>query len=226
MKSKIELLFFFVLTGMNGFSQTPSKLWDATFGGSIMDQLNSIQKTSDGGCISGGNSNSPADGDKTQDDWGSTDYWVVKSDAYGSKQWDARFGGFENEEFSSVIQTTDGGYLVAGSSASHLGGDKTIQARGADDYWIIKIDSNGFKQWEGCYGGHENDTRPRVIQTTDGGFLLAGSSRSDPFAEKSESCRGDYDYWIVKTNVNGVRIFGRSFPKSHFINCFHFFFSQ
>src|SRR5215470_11662639 len=126
MKNVLTLLFA-VFISANGMAQLPAKEWDATFGGSTMDQLNSIQKTNDGGCISGGNSNSPADGDKTQEDWGSTDYWVVKSDAYGNKQWDARFGGFQNEEFSSLIQTTDGGYLVAGSSGSHTGGDKTIQ---------------------------------------------------------------------------------------------------
>lgn len=112
-----------------------------------MDQLTALQQTTDGGYILGGISFSAANGDKSQASQGESDYWIVKIDANGVKQWDARFGGTLFEELFSIRQSVDGGYIMGGYSLSDVGGDKTNAARGRFDYWVVKTNANGIKQW-------------------------------------------------------------------------------
>ncbi len=64
------------------------------------------------------------------------------------KQWDKRFGGTDYDYLYSVQQTTDGGYILGGGSSSGISGDKTEASRGNYDYWVVKIDANGTKQWD------------------------------------------------------------------------------
>src|SRR5256885_16393709 len=73
------------------------------------------------------------------------------------KQWDNRFGGDNKDEFTCLIQTSDGGYLLGGWSNSESNGDKTQSLWGGDDYWIVKTDSLGNKQWDKRFGGSEFD---------------------------------------------------------------------
>src|SRR5436189_171808 len=99
----------------------PIKQWDLRFGGTGNDGITSLEQTTDGGYILGGNSNSGISGDKTQTCQGSLfydDYWMVKTDANGVKQWDARFGGDGSDDLWSIHQTTDGGYILGGTSTS------------------------------------------------------------------------------------------------------------
>src|SRR5205814_5997669 len=113
-------------------------------------------------------------GDKSQESQGKNDYWIVKIDSSGSKQWDARYGGSYDDIFNSLQQTSDGGYILAGYSASEASGDKTQNSRGGWDYWIVRTDANGIKLWDARFGGSDGDNLKKVIETTDGGFLLAG----------------------------------------------------
>ncbi|WP_410965932.1 hypothetical protein, partial [Salmonella sp. SAL4438] len=76
---------------------------------------------------------SNASGDITQNKIGKNDYWIVKSDGTGSKQWDARFGGDKSDILNSVQQTTDGGYILGGRSKSNISGDKTEESQGKYD---------------------------------------------------------------------------------------------
>jgi hypothetical protein len=78
------------------------KQWDYRFGGSINDHLFKMKKTKDGGYILGGHSSSPASGDKSQGTQGGFDYWVVKVNINGVKQWDKRFGGIGTEFFLEI----------------------------------------------------------------------------------------------------------------------------
>jgi hypothetical protein len=64
------------------------------------------------------------------------------------KQWDKRFGTNMAEQCTALQQTTDGGYILAGGTSGGISGDKTEDSRGRDDYWIVKIDANGIKQWD------------------------------------------------------------------------------
>jgi hypothetical protein len=161
------------------FSQIPLKEWDVQFGGSKKDELSALQQTTDGGYISGGNSLSGISGDKTQVSQGKSDYWIVKTDATGAKEWDSRFGGSENDYLLSLQQTSDGGYILGGTSESGISGDKTQASQGLSDYWIVKTDANGVKQWDARFGGSNLDFCNSVRQTTDGGYIVGGSPRPD-----------------------------------------------
>ncbi|MEK6481832.1 T9SS type A sorting domain-containing protein [Catalinimonas sp. 4WD22] len=184
-----------------------NKIWDKTIGGSSYDQLNSTTQTPDGGYLLAGTSRSPASGDKSEDSRGPRDYWVVKVDKQGNKIWDMTFGGSSFEELGSIISTPDGGYLLAGTSRSGTSGDKSEDNRGigwSSDYWIVKIDNHGNKQWDKTFGGNEDEVFSDLITTSEGGYLLAGYSNSPSSGDKSEDSEDlNWDYWIVKIDVNG-----------------------
>ena len=115
------------------------KQWDRRFGGSANDFCRSACPTPDGGYILGGYSMSGADGDKTQDSWGGTDYWIVKVDGSEEHTCDLRLGGTGVCRFMSEQPTPDGGYILGGYSSSGADGDKTEASRGGKDYWIVKV---------------------------------------------------------------------------------------
>ena len=194
------------------FAQAPfPKQWDYRFGGTKNDVLSALQPTTDGGYILGGWSNSEISGDKAEASQGGYDYWLVKIDAAGTKQWDKRFGGTKDDYATSVEQTADGGYLLGGYSSSGIGGDRTEGSRGAQDYWIVKTDASGNKQWDKRFGGPLYDYLYTVLQTPDGGYLLGGYSYSEAGGDKSQPSRGGIDYWIVKINADGTKQWDKRF---------------
>jgi PKD repeat protein len=188
-----------------------NKKWDKDFGGTDTDWLFSIQQTADGGYILGGNSVSGISGDKTQANQGIWDYWIVKIDSLGNKQWDRDFGGSVVEELSCVQQTRDKGYILGGYSNSGISGDKTELSQGANDYWIVKTDSLGNKQWDKDLGGTSDDVIFSLQQTSDGGFIMGGQSSSGIGGDKTQSSWGNYDYWIVKTDSLGNKQWDKDF---------------
>jgi hypothetical protein len=204
--SQGEYDYWMVKTNSNG-----NKQWDARFGGSANDFLTVIHQTTDGGYILGGYTVSDVDGDVTQAKVGQEDYWIVKTDAGGVKQWDKRFGGTNEDNLQSLVQTVDGGYLLAGASYSGANGDKTQTSKGSADFWVVKTDSNGVKQWDKSYGGDTIDYCNAVIATTDNGFLLGGYSFSEIGGDKSQRSRGDQDYWVVKIDASGTLQWEKTF---------------
>jgi hypothetical protein len=205
-----------LFNSLHSFAQAPEKKWDMDFGGLDGDFLYSLDQTSDGGFIIGGYSESGATGDKTQPSQGSSDYWIVKTDAAGAKQWDARFGGNSVDNLTSIQQTSDGGYILGGTSFSGIGGDKTQNNRGQNDYWIVKTDGNGVKQWDARFGGSSYEELLALQQTTDGGYILGGFSMSGANGDKSVPSMGGKDYWIVKVDANGVKQWDAAFGGNLF----------
>jgi len=178
--------------------------WQNTIGGFADDKLLDVIQTSDGGYLLGGYSNSDIGGDKTENSLGEDDYWVVKTDAAGVIQWQNTIGGSADDEMSSVIQTADGGYLLGGDSESGISFDKTENSIGLNDYWIVKIGSNGTVLWQNTVGGSSVEVFDELVQAQDGGYLLGGYSYSDSSGDKSENSLGSYDFWVVKIDVNGL----------------------
>ncbi len=207
------VLLYSVLSNVTAFAQTtpPPKQWDKRYGGNSADDLYALQQTNDGGYIYGGSSWSDSSGDKTENSRGNYDFWVVKTDAHGNKQWDKRFGGTNVEELRSVQQTIDGGYILGGKSLSGLGGDKTENSRGDKDFWIVKIDSNGNKQWDKRFGGTGREEFGALQQTADSGYVLAGTSNSNTGGDKTENSKGDNDFWLIKIDANGIKQWDKCF---------------
>lgn len=196
-----------------------NKQWDKTFGGLAAEYLTAAQQANDGSYIVGGFSYSETGGDKTQTNQGANDYWIIKTDALGNKLWDKDFGGTEKDFLYSISLTNDGGYILGGGSLSGITGDKSEENRDStestEDYWMVKIDANGNKEWDKTFGGTETDELHAVKQTPDGGYLLAGMSNSRLSGDKTEaSWSGSYDYWVVKTDALGNKLWDHVFGGS------------
>jgi hypothetical protein len=157
-----------------------SQVWSKTFGGPHDDGAFSIIQTSDGGYALAGNTYSFSGGNNT-------DFWLIKTDSLGKELWNKTFGGHRDDFGCYVTQTLDGGYALAGITNS--------SGYGREDVWLIKTDSDGNIIWNKTYGGALNDEAYSVLQTEDGGYVLAGST----YAYGS----GLWDAWIVKTDSAG-----------------------
>ncbi|QMU28779.1 T9SS type A sorting domain-containing protein [Adhaeribacter radiodurans] len=188
--------------------------WNLRYGGSGNEGFTTIIKTSDGGYLSGGYSASRVSGDKTQSSQGKNDYWLVKSDQNGKKLWDKRYGGSGDDYLNRIIPTKDGGYLLAGSSLSGKSGDKSEVSRGDRDYWIIKVDKAGTKQWDKSYGGSGYDELKKVLQLSTGEYILAGYSNSPVSGDKTQDSQGGNDYWLVKTSSSGKKLWDQRYGGS------------
>ena len=136
------------------------------------------------------------------------------------KQWDARFGGTGNDKLTVFQQTSDDGFILAGVSSSGVNGDKTQPAwNNSFDYWIVKTDASGNYQWDKRFGGTKNEILKSVYQTRDKGFLLGGYSNSGINGDKTQanwdtnsvSMNPSYDYWIVKIDSLGNKLWDKRF---------------
>ena len=114
-------------------------------------------------------------------------------------------GGNENDILRSMCVTKDGGFIVAGWSYSDSSGDKTVKNHGIiySDLWVIKFNNKGMMQWQKAIGGNGYELYGMVTATVDGGFILGGASMSDISGDKTESCRGNTDMWVVKLDSEG-----------------------
>ncbi|GHC42604.1 T9SS type A sorting domain-containing protein [Ulvibacter litoralis] len=179
-------------------------LWQNTIGGDNSDSIEAMASTSDGGCILGGYSDSNISGNKTENSRGQFDYWAVKINSSGDIEWDKTIGGNQDDVLFSILQSSDGGYLLTGISISDISGEKTENSQGSSDYWVVKLDANGTIEWQNTIGGNDIDNSYAAQQTTDGGYLIGGFSRSNISGDKNENGHGNYDVWIVKLNNVGI----------------------
>lgn len=190
-------------------------VWQKTLGGTLHDDGYSVRQTTDGGYMVAGWTGSN-DGDVTGNH-GNTDFWLVKLDANGNLVGQKCFGGSSAEFAYSIQQTTDGGFIVAGGSASS---DSDVsENNGSYDYWIVRLDSGENIMWQKSFGGVEYDIASSVEQTTDGGFIVAGhASSGDGDVTGHHGCTNSYDecldYWIIKLDEDGNLIWEKSLGGS------------
>lgn len=192
------------------YSQVPTIQWQKCYGGLMQDSPNDMQQTSDGGYVICGSSLS-TNGDITNH-IGNSDYWIVKLDVNGVIVWEKTLGGTGLDHGSAIQQTNDGGYIVAGYSPS-LDGQVTGN-HGAQDFWIVKLNVTGGIIWQKSLGGTADDLARSVIQTIDGGYIIAGESSSNDGDVTGN--HGEDDYWIVKLDPSGNLIWQKSIGGSGF----------
>jgi predicted secreted protein len=165
-------------------------LWNYTYGGVGNDEAFSIIQASDGGyAIAGYTTSFGSDG---------PDFWLVKVDSTGKTQWNASYGGVDDDEAHCVIETGNGGYLLAGYTTSF--------GAGLSDFWLVNTDSSGIVQWSKTYGGTGDDRAQCVVQTDDGGYAVVGYTYSYG--------AGGADGWLIKTDADGNPLWNTTYGGS------------
>ncbi|MFZ2070996.1 MAG: hypothetical protein WAV32_05280 [Halobacteriota archaeon] len=174
-----------VKTESNGDRQ-----WSKFFGGTDSEEAYSVQQTADGGYILTGYTESYGAGKR--------DAWLLKTYSNGTEEWNMTFGGKEHDWAYSVRQTDDG-YILVGSTSSY--------GHGQSDVWLLKTYPNGTEEWNMTFGYTNYDEGYSVRQTADGGYIIAGSTKSYG--------AGGSDAWLLKTNSNGDELWNRTFGGSY-----------
>jgi len=188
-------------------------LWEKTYGGSAWDEVAAICKTTDGGYVFVGDTYS-TDGDITFNHGGASDIWVVKINDTGKIMWQRCYGGSLNDYGNDVIQTTDGGYFIAGSTSSTDGDATGSGFHGWADCWFIKIDDTGAIQWQKCYGGGSVDVPGSVLQTLDGGYVVAATTLSTDGDITNGTTTDYFDAWLFKIDSAGTMVWNKTYGGS------------
>lgn len=182
---------------------SPEILWEKTFGGNGKEYLTAFIETTEGGYVLGGSSTSHPD-----ERYGPSDYRIVKIDVTGNKEWEKSFGGDGAESLQEMHQTSDGGFILLGTSTSRLAGDNPHNIHGNSDYWLLKLDAKGNKVWDKVLAGDWGFDINGLFQVSDGGFVLAGyiknnSEKKDSAAQKEAWTFGNSDFWVLKLSADG-----------------------
>ena len=176
-----------IKTDSNGVEQ-----WNNTFGAGKYDFGHSVQQTTDGGYILAG-------AYTYMGPPGTWDAWLIKTDSNGIMQWDQKFGGAYSDYAYSVQQTTDGGYILAGS---------TDPTNSNVEVYLIKTDSSGVATWTKTFGGANTDIGQSVKQTTDGGYIVTGWTDSIG--------AGLTDVYLIKTDSSGIATWTKTFGGANY----------
>ncbi len=164
--------------------------WTKTFGGGDDDDANYVVQTSSGGYAIGGVTLS----------YGGENIFLIKTNSIGDTLWTKIYGSgdtLSDASASSFQQTSDGGYVFTGYISNY--------GAGGDDYYLLKTDSNGNIAWAKTYGGTSDDDANAVIQTDDGGYMMAGTTNS--FADTLG------DIYLVKTNAVGDTLWTKAYAS-------------
>ena len=173
---------YFIKTDSSG-----DTIWTRTYGGSGIDRGSCVELNPDGGYIIAGHTESFGAGE--------FDAYVIRTDSFGEVLWTKTYGDFNRDSGQFIRQTSDGGYIIGGTTHSFGSG-------GADVY-LIKTDSSGDTVWTRAYGGHTHDIGYSVQQTSDGGYIVAGWTYSFD--------QGMGDVYLIKTDSSGDTVWTRTF---------------
>jgi len=167
--------------------------WQKALGGSLYDCAKSIRPTSDGGYIVAGETKS-YDGNINGANHGGQDAWLIKLSSNGGLEWQQALGGSDDETSQSLQITADGGYILAGYTASSNG--DVSGNHGHQDIWIVKLSNSGAMQWQKSLGGTNNENAQCIQPSVDGGYIVSGRTFSNDGQVSGN--HGDSDAWIIK----------------------------
>ena len=172
--------------------------WNQTYGGNDFESVSTIIRTSEGGyalaCTT------------TSFGAGSSDFWLVKLDSYGNVEWNQTYGGSGVEFANSLVETSDGGYALAGSTSALVAGNA--------DVWLVKVDSLGNLEWNQTYGGPKADYCDSMVISCDGGYTLACITQTPMPLGSAHFVEGDGDFWLAKVDSLGNMLWNQTYGVS------------
>ncbi len=161
---------------------TGQEVFNKTFGGTSNDFAHAAVQTAEGGYIVCGQTDSYGLGTNLK-----PDIWIIKLDPKGTREWEKTYGGKEADIAFAIQQTADKGYIVAGTTSSF--------GKGYPSIWILRLDTKGDSVWSAWFEGPMVSTARSVVQTADGGYLIAGSGKEN----------------ILKLDKNGKKEWGKKY---------------
>jgi hypothetical protein len=185
----VLLIIFFLFPTLHFsllYAQAPDTMWTRTYGGTSSDWGESVQETSDGGFIIAGKTSSFGVGG---------DVYLIKTDVLGDTFWTKTYGGTSQDYGESVRETQDGGFIIAGETASF--------GAGSYDVYLIKTDVDGNVLWTKTYGGTSDDMGNSIRETSDGGFIISGNTYSYG--------AGGSDVYLIKTDASGDSLWTKTY---------------
>src|SRR6218665_890492 len=168
--------------------------WQQVMGGVFNDRATSVQSTTDGGCIVSGYGSLDGNNDAGMDGW------ILKLTATGAVEWHKMVGGTGMDTFYSVQQTSDGGFIAAGNTASsdgNISGGNATQNN--YESLAVKFDASGNIKWYNSFGGSNLDMAYSIIQLPDGGYVMGGYTVSP----NVPGYHGNCDLWLARLNPEG-----------------------
>jgi gliding motility-associated-like protein len=211
MKSFLILLYYLLLTSISS-AQAPTVLQSQrNYGGSLSDDAKDFKILADGSMVMLGTSHSN-DGDITGHHLPVeiVDIAVIRTNPSGNVIWSRSLGGTPPDDGSTIIPTTDGGFIVAGSTGSP-NGDVTGFHGGIWDVWVVKLDISGNIVWQKCYGGSQLDFGSDIIET-NGGFIITGNTTSsDGDVVGHHGTNEKEDLWVFKIDNSGNLLWQRCY---------------
>lgn len=174
-----------------------NELWRKTYGGALYETSHSVAQSADGGFILVGQTFSFGAG--------GADIYVIKTDASGNLSWQKTFGGSYDDEGKYVLANSDGTFIIDGQISSS-------SALSSLDINVIKTDASGAVIWNQVYGGNDKDVTHMIQPTSDGGYIIAGISRSFGWINP--------DMWLVKIDQFGASTWTKNYGSWYHDHCY------
>ena len=191
--NKLLIILTFLLS-VTGISQNINFI--KSYGNNGYDFGRDIKQDVDTGYIATGSSSSFGSG--------TADAFLLKVDSMGNFKWSYNYGGQNTDWGESVVVTNDSSYAIGGYTNSF--------GSGGFDFYLVRADKDGTPLWEKTYGGSSFDVGRSIKKTQDGGYLLAGSSRSQDGDLSTNN--GQNDAWVFKVSSNGTKQWQQSLGGS------------
>jgi hypothetical protein len=166
-------------------------VWSHTYGGPDDEWCGDVVQTADGGYALAGETHSYGAGNY--------DAWLVRTDALGGVLWDRSYGGAQHDGATQLLPTADGGFILAGESASFNGHNGNM------DFWLLKVNANGDSVWSHTYDKSVSDGCHAFCAAPGGGYLLVGGADAVDTLAHTEA-------WLVRTNENGDSLWSVAYP--------------
>lgn len=193
---------------LSKYDESGNLVWSKTYGGNLDDLGYSVIENSDLTLTVAGYSKS-SDGD-VPSNLGMHDYFIFKTDSNGNLIWRKSYGFMSHDHAHKIISTSDNGYFVTGyADYAGFGRPSTIVMHGVGEYYGIKLNALGEKEWDVYFGGTQNDRVYDVVETNDEGLIMVGYSESSDFDVTDN--HGSYDYWVIKLNASGDLVWKKSY---------------
>lgn len=168
------------------------------YGGIGSEELHDMVFTKDNSIICGGLSNSTVSFDKTGPCYGHYDAWVIKLDSSFNLVWDQTIGGSSMDNFKSIDVTPNGDVICGMYSQSPMSGNKYENSLGADDFWLVRLDSSGEIIWQNVIGGDQHDRLYSIKVSDKGNMICGGYSSSSLSGDVQYSEKGGWDLWMFE----------------------------